>query len=217
MSGTLEHPVSELDLKSKIRYETLNALASMGMTSFLISIVNAALAYFTLDNATDSFALKAWAVSIIVLSVLRTVMVHWFWKLEENSSRLGLWTGLYLILIYGSGLAWGLLALLPVFDLADWTETLIIFLIAGMSAGGLVALYPMLRAAVPYLILILLPLIFELSKSGEPAREAMALFASLYLVLLIRATFTLNASATKTIRLEMENNELFKFLLKARH
>lgn len=216
MAPTLERPVSERDLKSKIRYETLTALCENGMTSFAITMLNGGLTWYTLRNVADPVVLLTWVAAIITLSALRMLLVAWFWRLQEDSSSLRPWTALYLVSIYASGIGWGILASLAVFNVASWTETFIIFLIAGMSAGGLITLYPLLLAAVPYLLLILTPLIFHLSTSGAPAHSTMAIIASLYLVLLIRATFTLNASATKSIRLEMENEELFKFLLKAR-
>lgn len=208
--------VSELDLNAKTKYENLKTLSSSGMASFLVSIVNALIVYFTLRSVAEPIVLNIWFAFMIVITVLRAVMVLIFWQISIGSPRMELWTAIYFIFIYSSGLAWGILPLLNVFYLTGWTETFIVFVVSGMSAGGLVALYSSLYASIPYLLLILLPLIYALGSSGAPAHTAMAVLASMYLLTLVRSSYALNAAASNTIRLEMENSELFKFLLKAK-
>ena len=216
MTNTNENPVSELDLNARIQYETLRALASNGKSSFLISIINAVIVYFTLREVAEEIVLNLWLGAVVFLALLRTAMVLIFNRLDRNGKHFDLWKAIYIVFVCGSALCWGVLPLWGVFFIASWTETFIVFLIAGMSAGGMVSLYPSLAAAVPYQLCMLVPLIFVLASSGAPAHTAMAILASLYLVLLVRSTYDLNQSASATIRLEMENNELFKFLLKAR-
>lgn len=208
--------LSELDLKEKIRYETLNTLSSSGAASFVISIVNALLVYFTLREIAEPIVLNVWISFILLITSLRTAMIIVFRRLDSGSPRLALWSAVYFVFVYSSGLGWGILPLLNVFYSAGWTETFIVFVISGMSAGGLVSLYASLYAAIPYQLFILLPLIYTLADSGAPAHTAMALLASMYLMLLLRSSYALNRAASNTIRLEMENNELFNFLLKAK-
>lgn len=216
MSKNPDYSDSELDLKASIEYETLKTLSANGASSFLISIINALIVFATLRSVESESVLSIWLGAIVLISILRSIMVGIFQRLKKDLKKLRRWLRVYLIFIYASGICWGILPLLGVFYLAPWTETFIVFIIAGMSAGGLISLYPSLLAAIPYHVLMLGPLIFVLSSSGAPAHSAMALLASLYLILLVRSTFTLNRSATDTISLEMENNELFKFLLKVR-
>lgn len=216
MTNTAEKPAPELDLKARIQYEKLDTLASNGKASFLISIVNAVIVYFTLRDIAEEIVLYLWLAAVVLLAILRSVMVLIFNRLSRDSKHLALWTVIYILFVCGSAICWGVLPLWNLFFQAPWTESFIVFLIAGMSAGGLVSLYPSLAAAVPYQLCILLPLIYVLASSGVPSHTAMAILASLYLVLLVRSTYALNQSANATIRLEMENNELFKFLLKAR-
>jgi len=211
-----EIKVPELDLKAKVRYETLNTLSASGAASFIISIINALIVYITLREMAEPIVLNVWIVFILLITSLRTVMVLVFRRLDSSSPQLDLWSAVYFVFVYSSGLGWGVLPLLNVFYSAGWTETFIVFVISGMSAGGLVSLYPSLHAAIPYQLFILLPLIYTLAGSGAPAHTAMALLASMYLLLIIRSTYALNRAASNTIRLEMENNELFNFLLKAK-
>lgn len=213
---SIESPVAEADLRSKIKFETLNKLSQNGRSSFLVSILNGGLVYFTLLEVGELIVLNLWLATLVLVSFCRLGMVFWFWNLSEGHKRLNFWTALYLILIYVSAACWGVLPLWNVFAIADWTQSLIIFVVAGMSAGGLVSLYPMLIAAIPYLLIVLSPLIYVLAVSGEPAHTTMAVLTCLFLILVVRSTYTLNASAMRSIQLEMENSELFQFLLQAR-
>jgi hypothetical protein len=211
-----DNAVSELDLNAKIRLETLSTLASSGPATFLISIINAVIVFVTIRDIAEAMHLNLWLAAIILVSVLRSVMVVIFRRLDEDSSYLGLWSATYLGFVYASGILWGALPLSNVFFTAGWTETFIVFVVSGMSAGGLVSLYSSLKAATPYQLIMLLPLIYVLASSGAPAHTAMAILAGMYLVLLIRSTYSLNQAVSTTIRLKMENQELFQFLLKAK-
>jgi len=216
MKNKIENPVAELDLKAGIRYETLSALAANGTPSFMMSVINAVIVYITLGGVTDRLLLNSWFAVIISITILRSLMIVVFHRLDKDGNRFVAWSAWYAVLVYGSALCWGVLPLWDIFFLANWTESFIVFLVAGMSAGGLITLYPSLISAIPYQLLILGPLVFVLASSGEPAHVAMSILVSLFLILLVRSTYTLNRAASNSIRLEMENNELFKFLLRAK-
>ena len=216
MKDNIEDPVSELDLKARIRYETLRTMSENGVTSFLVSVINAIIVYVALYDVAEKLVLNLWLAAIVIISILRSIMIVIFHRLDRDGSRFEWWLIVYSLLVYGSGICWGILPLWDIFFMANWTEAFIVFLIAGMSAGGLVSLYPSLAAAIPYQLCILSPLIYVLASSGEPAHLAMTLLVCMFLMLLVRSTYTLNRAASASIRLEMENNELFKFLLRAK-
>ncbi|MGJ8689743.1 MAG: hypothetical protein ACSHXZ_09510 [Gammaproteobacteria bacterium] len=216
MKNKIENPIAELDLKAIIRYETLRTMSANGVSSFLVSVINALIVYVTLYGVTAHTTLNIWLAAIILISILRSLMIVIFHRLDKDGNRFEWWSAVYALLVYGSAICWGVMPLWDVFYMANWTEAFIVFLVAGMSAGGLVSLYPSLVIAIPYQLLILGPLIFVLASSGEPAHVAMTALVCMFLILLIRSTYTLNRAATASIRLEMENNELFKFLLRAK-
>lgn len=217
MTDAVEKTKSQIELKDKLHYETLRALALQGRFSFVISIANALIVYVVLGQIINNNVIFAWLLVVIGITLLRVLMIAWFFRLDEESSRLRSWQPLYLLLIYLSAAAWGVLPMFNEFFATAWSEAFIIFVIAGMSAGALVSLYAMLSATIPYLLIILLPLLYVLSAGTFPAHYAMALLTGLYLLLLVRSTYALNASVRKTLRLELENEELFDFLVNTRN
>lgn len=217
MSDITEKQKVQIELKEKLRYETLKTLALQGKFSFVISLLNASVVFSVLSSVVENAILVTWLSLILGVTALRVITIAWFFRLDEDSPRLKLWRNLYLVLVWGSGLCWGILPLLDVFSTIAWVEAFIIFVIAGMSAGALVSLYAMLSAIIPYLVVILLPLFYVLAVGTLPSHYAMALLTAFFLLLMVRSAYTLNKAANKTMRLELENEELFDFLITTRN
>lgn len=216
MTKKEDSPDTELDLEKKIRNETLGSLARLGRSSFLISIINAGLTYYVLKDIAQPRRLMIWLAALLGITIIRSFLVSVFWRMNQDGPYVSLWVTFYVISIYISALCWGVLPLFPSFMTTNWSESFIVFLIAGMSAGGLISLFPLLRAAVPFFIIILFPLIYILGSDAEPSHLVMSVFVGLYLIFLIRSAFILNSVAKKSIRLEIENENLFDFLSEVR-
>ncbi len=202
-----------LNIDEKLKYESAKLLAEQGRASFLVSIVNAVIVYLVFRSLEAELLMVTWLSAIVLVSLLRAIMVSRFLQMEENDPRHGRWLLIYLVAVYFTGACWGALPLLPLFNSTSWSQAFIIFTVSGMSAGALVSLYPMRRAAIPYFILVVGPLIFVLAQSPQAETLAMALLASIYLLLLVRSAYILNSAANKTMRLELQNEELFEFLV----
>lgn len=207
------HVQPRTELKQKLRYENIKLLAEQGQASLLVTVVNALIVYLVLSFVAGELFLLIWVSILVLLSILRMIMVSRFFHLREDSDQLVGWLTGYLVAMYGSAACWGILPLTNFFFAESWTEAFIVFTVAAMSAGALVSMYAMLSAAIPYLVITVMPMIYALASSQEPTYTAMSLLASLYLLLLVRSAFILNNRTRRTIRLEMENEELFEFLL----
>ncbi len=208
-------PGSPISLGTQIQLSQLETLVKQGPATFTVSIINAIIVYLVLRDVAVPIILWTWVSSMIAFNCLRLVMVIIFWRMPVDTSHRN-WTALYLVLVYCTGICWGTLPLFPVFSQETWVQGFIVFVIAGMSAGGIISLYVKLSAAIPYFIATILPLIFVLANGNEVHHLAMAILASLFLVLLIRTTYSLNQVVRKIIRLEIENKELLDFLVDAR-
>lgn len=203
---------NELDINSTYFYEIVARLARLGRASFLLSLINGFLAYYVLRSVIDAPVLNIWLISLVLVTAARALMISVFWRIGAADFKLKIWIAFYLILVYASAFCWGVFPLFDAFQQESWAEVFIVFLIAGMSAGGLVSLYPLMSAAIPYFVIILMPLVLTLGTGTREADFAMAIFGCLYLIFLLRSAYLLNYSAKKSIRLEIENEKLFDFL-----
>ena len=206
---------SQTELKTKFEFETLKVLAHQGQSSSFTSIVVGGIVFLVLRPVAIENFMHYWLAILTILSLMRFFLAGQYFRMEENSDRLGAWLNLYLVLIYLSGLCWGILPLTHVFRATEDSFAFVVFIVAGMSAGSLVWLYAKLSAILPYLLIMLIPLIYSLSVGSAGEQTGMAVTAGLYLVMLVRSAYTLNASARRTLQLEIQNSELFEFLLKS--
>lgn len=197
-----------------VRLEQMDTLAGQAPATFAVSVINALIVYYLLRDMIDGWSLLSWASAVIAFNCLRMLMVLAYARMtDEDSHRT--WLVLYLVLIYLTGLSWGILPLVSPFTEDALVQGFLIFVIVGMAAGGLLSLYVKLSAAIPYYIAVLTPLIWSLASDGMPGHIAMALLASFFLLMLVRTTYVFNRAVNKTIRLELENRDLFNFLVEA--
>lgn len=215
MTEEISSSNSQTELKTKFTFETLKILAQQGQSSSFTSIVVGGIVFLVLRPVAQENFMFYWLATLVVLSLMRFFLAGQYFRMEETSDRLDVWLNLYLILIYLSGLCWGILPLTHVFRATENSFAFVVFIVAGMSAGSLVWLYAKLNAILPYLLIMLIPLIYSLSVGSAGEQTGMAVTAGLYLVMLVRSAFTLNASARRTLQLEIQNSELFEFLLKS--
>ena len=144
-------------------------------------------------------------------------MIAGFFRLKEIEVLTGSWQEAFIFLSLATAACWGALPLIIDFNEPQWASSFVIFVISGMSAGALVSLYAMLRVVIPYLMIILFPLIYVIASTPGAATLAMTLLTGMYLILTVRSAYTMHANFRKSLRLELENEELFDFLVHARH
>ena len=216
MNPDREQLVKELDLTQRINYEVIETLASLGPATFVISTINALLAFFILRITSSRLAITVWLFFMLAIIFTRLLLVMNFWHTDKEEFRIRPWIVAYLGLVYLTGAGWGLLPFTSAFAEESWAWGFIVFVIAGMAAGGLMTLYVMLSAVIPYLVFIMLPLIFVLASGDKPADFAMSVLGGLFLVTMVRSSYYLNNMVNRVIRLDAENQHLFEFLLKAR-
>jgi len=205
------------EIKDKLRYETLKALAIQGKYSFVVTLINAGVVFAVLAPLVGPDTMVLWLAVLGTLTLVRMLMIAGFFRLEETDILTGSWQEAYVFLSYATAACWGALPLMIEFGETQWASSFVIFVISGMSAGALVSLYAMLRVVIPYLLIILFPLLFVISSTPAEASLQMAILVGFYLILLVRSSYIMNANTQKSLRLELENEELFDFLVNARH
>lgn len=198
-------------IERRLQDKVMETLAAQGPATFVVSFVNVGLIYLVLRATVPTYPLATWAFVVIFFNALRWIMVLYFWR-RRDTYKPRSWQFTYLLLVYCTGAGWGVLPMFPAFITQLEVQAFVVFVITGMSAGGLISLYVVRSAAVPYFIIVITPMIVVLANSGGPYQLGMAVLASMFLVLLIRSAFYLNTMVRRMIRTEVENEALFSFL-----
>ena len=207
---------NQLKLDELFYYKIIDRLAHQGKTSMATTVVTALLVCVVFWGRVEMWLLVTWIVALLTTVLIRAALIRQFWQMDLEKSCLSCWARRYVFLIYCSASCWGFLPLLDIFSSQDWARSFLIFVAAGTSSGGMVGLYPLLSAAVPYVLIVLLPMIIVLAQGPQLSLIVMAIMGSFYCISLVRSTFVLNKASHETIRKELENKELFKFLKKTR-
>ncbi len=207
----LMQPVNT-DTESQTRTQLIELLFRNAPLSYSITLVNSVLVFLVLKDYVPRLELILWLTAMIAITLVRLFIVSMFWSRKPGSGRMETCKNLLLAGTHVSAALWGVLILIPGEYTVGWIESFIAFVIAGMSAGVLLSLSPLLGAAIPYLLLILMPLTIFFYQQADFPHFAMGLMATFYLILLVRLVFGNHQLLAATLRQDIENRKLFDFL-----
>jgi len=194
-----------MEKNSAIKLAQLNQLLSVSIAPLLISIVLAALLTYIQRDVIDVLILTLWFLSVALISLLRVVLIISYQRSSTQESleiQKRLWYFRLGVVI--SGITWGTagIALYPIGS----PENLLflIFMLAGMSVGGVVSYSADLFSVLSYLLLVLVPLDIQLFLSAGHASTSMSLAITLYLGFLIISLRYINRNTLENIVLRHE-------------
>lgn len=189
--------IGEQQLAAAFRQTPL-ALVAVGINSLVLSAVE--------WRALDHTIIFIWLFLQVLVIVGRYSLYYLFLTSRERRSTEE-WERWFMIGIVGSALVWGVSSLL--FFLTDNIvyQAFLTFVLAGMSAGGVVSLSSVFPAIAIYLILLLAPLSVILLLQQSAMHSAMALLITLFGLMLFVTARRFNQYIYDTFyaRLQSEN------------
>jgi hypothetical protein len=197
--------------------EQVHLLYANGPLTYRLALFNACLVYAVLVRHVPQEPLLIWLALVLTITLSRYTLVALYWRSGDGPRRdPERWARRIAIGALCAGVAWGGLIVVPGVGAEIWIQFFIAFVVAGMSAAALASLVALLRACMPDIIAILLPLPVMLALHGDPPRLAMALMAMFYLFLLVRLAYRINDVIVTGIRLRQQNEEMFCIFEKSR-
>ncbi|MBU1658741.1 EAL domain-containing protein [bacterium] len=190
----------------KIAYDYL-ALSSS------VVVVNATVLSLVLYDEVNTTQLLVWYLLMISVSLLRFISSK-VYTANENFLSPKRWEQLFLLGVIISGTLWGTASFMLFVEGNIAYQSMLIIVIAGLSAGGISSLSSILRAIQLFLFTTLLPLIFTLLMQDTQLHNYIAFLSSLFLItlLFIAKRFNENYLNIITSR-QMYENEKEKLLL----
>ena len=138
------------------------------------------------------------------LSLMRLGFYLKFKKLGAEEEVPVFWVHLALVISAASGLTWGAVAiwLFPENDFVHQVFTA--FVIAGMCAGAVTTLSPMLSSAFVFILFAMLPVIVRFFHAGTDINYAMAAMATLFAAMVLSTSRKLNYTIRESLLLRHE-------------
>lgn len=176
LSDRSELDESLFEQRLKLCYQALNQ-------SLLAILVISTLMLVLLRDGVNHLSLITWYALVIAVTVYRVLTQRRY--LRQNNTPKSLARAYWHMLIGSllSGLSWGLAGVVLFSDQVFY-QALLAFIIAGMSAGGMVNLAPFLKVALSFLVLILAPFLLRLLLEGTTEALQMASMVFLFLLLM---------------------------------
>jgi len=167
-----------------IRNELLHLASSNLFVSSLAVIVNSIIIVIVFWNIADHTFLSFWLMSITTILLIRNIKAKQYLKNTQKYSIDSLEKTFKLqALITSAIISIGMFVLFP----ADkpFHQAFLAMIIAGLSAGTVMSLSTYKNLAINYLLILLVPFIFIMFKTGTDMNILTSLLATLFLMLLI--------------------------------
>jgi diguanylate cyclase (GGDEF)-like protein len=152
--------------------------------SLFVNVTAGTVLAIALRDVVAHATLAGWMVMLVTVQLLRLCSLKAFRALHQKSANNQRWMRLAVAGAAGSGVAWGLASLFlwPDGDLVR--QSIVMIVAAGMVAGGITTLSPILAAAISFLYCALLPLIWRLAVLDTAGAGYLLLMAVVFLVMM---------------------------------
>lgn len=193
------------DQKSAIQFLRLKHLLSASRAALLSSTALAGILAYMQREVIAVSIIAAWFLVVVIIAFFRALLVFRYQRspVKDYSTTLVRLKRFRLGVIV-AGLAWGSAGFLLFPNNDPQHQMFLIFMLAGLSAGGVVALSADLVSAILYSILTLMPIVFRLFVVGDSLSQAMGLAGMLYFGFIITSSRIINRNLSENIALRLE-------------
>ena len=171
------------------------------VTSTLLAAI---LAYMQREVIASSVVL-AWLSLIVLVALSRAALVHAYQcSPVDDDTSIHVWLVRFRLGVLAVGVVWGSAGFLMFPTNAPQHQMFLIFMLAGLSAGGVVAFSADLVSAIVFSITTLIPIVIRLFITDDSLFVAMGMAGMLYLGFMIISLRRINRSITENIVLRLE-------------
>ncbi len=188
----------------------LKHLFSTSKPALITSVLLASILAFTVRNEISSYVIAIWYCLLLLVSLARASLLILYKRQKfEDYSTTHTWLMRFRLGVLLSAIVWGSIGYLmfPVSNLQH--QMFLIFVLAGISAGGMIAFSADLVSAVVYSVTVLAPIIFYLFIANSSLSFTMGSAGALYLGFIIMSSrqINLNILENTVLRIEAVKNE----------
>ena len=197
--------MNNLNKKTAVQSAQLRQLFSASKVSLVTSTLLASILAYTQREMIASSVVIIWFSLILLVAFSRTVLVNAYQASSlDNEATTHFWLTRFRIGVLAVGVVWGSAGFLMFPTNSPQHQMLLIFMLAGLSAGGVVAFSADLISAVVFSITSLAPIIIRLFITGDRLFVTMGMAGILYLSFMIVSLRRINRSITENIVLRLD-------------
>ncbi len=173
--------------------------------SLLAILINSSILSLVLWQVIDHSTIIGWLVAVYLTTLYRFLTYRNFLSITPTQdNEIDHWSKLAILGATLSGALWGTASLLlfPLEHVAY--QALLVFVIAGMSAGAVTSLSSIFAASATFLLLTLLPLVWRFLSLESDVGYAMTIMGILFTVMVIASSRRISQSIQESLKVRYE-------------
>jgi diguanylate cyclase (GGDEF)-like protein/PAS domain S-box-containing protein len=184
--------------------QTRQMYAASPMSLFISTLLAAILAVMQRD-AVEHITVIIWfsLIALVMLARVALVMAYQRASLNDDTDT-RVWLTRFRLGVVAAGMVWGSAGFLLFPDQHPQHQMFLIFMLAGLTAGGVVSYSADLLSGILFSILLIVPLVVRLLLAGDNLSFAMSMAALLYLGFMLMSLRHINYNLCENIALRLE-------------
>jgi diguanylate cyclase (GGDEF)-like protein len=206
---------SVMSIADKLSASLVSLAYSQSPVGLIASLFCATTILIGMHTSENKTLLGIWFGFFLIVTLFRSILATLYKARSQTDNRTVFWRNLFVFGAFMGGMSWGLTGtfLFP-YDNVD-QQILIVFILAGTTAGAVPVLSSVLGAALAFIIPALLPLVLNLFyHQWNMLFDASVAVYMMYLVVLAKKMHDTIKSA---VSLQFENNILLNNLSEAKN
>jgi diguanylate cyclase (GGDEF)-like protein len=189
---------------SDIRSDLIRTIYSLVPLSLFAILVNSTVLSIVQWNVVSHTTILLWFAVTNGLSLLRFWLYLKFNKLDNEQQIPDYWYYLTLFISAASGVTWGAVAvwLFPVDNIEH--QVFAAFVLAGMCAGAVTTLSPLLSSVCSFVLITMIPVIVSFLFVESSTSNAMATMAMLFMLMLLGTSVRFNRTIRESLFIRNE-------------
>ena len=202
--------------RQQIRAEQIRLLFEQLPSALIATTIVGALVVYVLWSHVSPLWLLVWLLGLTVTTSARVWLIRAYFRAQPSIPEAGRWGRRFLAGVLISGVVWGLAGVFPLSPGADTQELFLLFVLAGLAAGGMSTLSSFCGAYAAFLVPAILPFAVKLMLRGGEMSVAMSSMLFLFIAMMSLISARHYRSVTESLRLRFDNADLVNDLAAAR-
>ena len=194
----------------------IDLLYEQAPSSLVATLTIGVLLAYALWNSVPRTAMSFWIVAVIGLAAARYWLLWQYRRSRPPTNDLFQWKWRFLAGVALNGLLWGGAGVYFFIPQGYIDQTLLAFVLAGMSAGAVATLSPLRGACFIFLLPALAPFTVRVFADGDKIHMVMGGMVIVFITMMWMISRRLHATVEKSLSLRFDNLDLVDDLSRAR-
>lgn len=205
------------EFSDKVFVSLVNHVYSQTNVAMVASLFCAFIVFSGLFSVQESnVRLLIWFVIYLVVTTLRVMLVNFYKDLKVPEKSIRLWCNLYILGAVLAGISWGLSAIILFPYVSAVQQTLLVLMIAGVTAGAIPMSSAIPGASILFLFFSLMPYIMVIAMMKNSTYLLFDVAVFIYLIYSIILSINTYKVIVNSIILTFENDALLDSITEAK-